>query len=133
MTGAEDEIRRLPGSGEAASIALVGLGSGPVTANLLRRAAGSAARQLTGATRLAIALPTASEEDVLAVLEGASIGSYSFTKFRSSQPEKSKLPASDITVLTQVTVVGDPVARAGVVPEPVHAVPDLYNTPPTHL
>ncbi len=133
VTGAEDEIRRLPGSGEAASIALVGLGSGPVTANLLRRAAGSAARQLTGATRLAIALPTASEEDVLAVLEGASIGSYSFTKFRSSQPEKSKLPASDITVLTQVTVVGDPVARAGVVAEAVHAVRDLVNTPPSHL
>ncbi len=133
VTGAEDDVRRLAGIGKAASIALVGLGSGPVTANLLRRAAGSALRQLTGASRLAIALPATTEEEVLAILEGAAIGSYTFTKFRSAQPEKTKLPASDITVLSQVAVTGDPVARAGIVAGAVHAVRDLVNTPPSHL
>ena len=47
LTGAQDELRRLPGGyGAAASIALVGLGTGEVTAGGLRYAAGSAARQL---------------------------------------------------------------------------------------
>lgn len=133
VTGAEDELRRLTGAGSAKSIALIGLGSGPVTPNLLRRAAGSAARQLTGVASLAIALPTASEEDVLAVLEGAAIGSYAFTKYRSVQPEKSKVPAADITVVSAVKVAADPVARAGIVAGAVHAVRDLVNTPPSHL
>ncbi len=133
VTGAEDEVRRLAGAGAARSIALVGLGSGPIASNLLRRAAGSAARQLTGAQSLAIALPTASDEDVLAVLEGAAIGSYSFTRYRSEQPEAAKLPAADITVVSSVPVTGDPVARAGIVAGAVHAVRDLVNTPPSDL
>ncbi|GAA3746256.1 leucyl aminopeptidase [Leifsonia bigeumensis] len=133
ITGAEDEVRRVAGVGAAAGIALVGLGSGPVDANLLRRAAGSAARQLTGVGSLAIALPTTSEEDVLAVLEGAAIGSYSFTRFRSGTPDAAKLPATDITVVADVDVAGDPVARAAIVAGAVHAVRDLVNTPPSHL
>src|SRR5690606_33680048 len=59
-TGAADELRRLPASdGSATPIALIGLGSGPVTTDSLRYAAGSAARQLTGIDRLALALPVA--------------------------------------------------------------------------
>ena len=69
ITGTEDEVRRLAApEGSAKSIALVGLGSAPVTANNLRRAAGSAVRQLTGVTTLTLALPTTTSEDVLAVL-----------------------------------------------------------------
>jgi leucyl aminopeptidase len=133
VTGAEDEVRRLPGAGAAKSIALVGLGSAPVTANSLRRAAGSAARQLTGVATLALALPTAGEDDVLAILEGAAIGSYSFTRYRSGEKDSAKLPASDITVVSSVDVAGDPVARAAIVAEAVHAVRDLVNTPPLDL
>jgi leucyl aminopeptidase len=133
VTGAEDEVRRVPGVGAAAGIALVGLGSGTVTANLLRRAAGSAARQLTGVGSLAIALPTASDDDLLAVLEGAAIGSYSFTRFRSGTPDAAKLPATEITVVSDVEAAGDPVARAEIVAGAVHAVRDLVNTPPSHL
>jgi leucyl aminopeptidase len=133
VTGAEDEVRRLPGAGAAKSIALVGLGSAPVTANSLRRAAGSAARQLTGVATLALALPTAGEDDVLAILEGAAIGSYSFTRYRSGEKASAKLPASDITVVSSVDVAGDPVARAAIVAEAVHAGRDLVNTPPLDL
>lgn len=133
VTGAEDEVRRVAGVGTAGSIALIGLGSGAISPNLLRRAAGSAARQLTGVGSLAIALPVASEEDVLAVLEGAAIGSYSFTRFRSGTPDAAKLPATDITVVADVDVTGDPAARAAIVAGAVHAVRDLVNTPPSHL
>ncbi|MEQ1735199.1 MAG: M17 family peptidase N-terminal domain-containing protein, partial [Rhodoglobus sp.] len=75
VTGAEDQLRRIPGSEiAAASIALIGLGSGDVTTNVLRYAAGSAGRQLRGIESIAFALPTKSDEDALAVLEGAALG-----------------------------------------------------------
>src|SRR3954471_17926929 len=49
VTGLQDEGRRLPGThGATESIALVGLGTGEVTVNDLRYAAGSVARQLRG-------------------------------------------------------------------------------------
>lgn len=134
VTGAEDEVRRLAApSGSAKSVALVGLGSAEVTANVLRRAAGSAARQLTGVTSLAFALPTSSSDDVLAVLEGAAIGSYSFTRYRSQQTEASKAPATDITVITNVNGIDDLPARATIIADAVHNVRDLVNMPPLDL
>src|SRR4051812_20083997 len=73
-TGSPDELRRLPApDGGTASLALVGLGSGPLTTDALRYAAGSAARQLTGIERLAFALPVTDADEALAVLEGAGI------------------------------------------------------------
>lgn len=134
VTGAEDEVRRLAApAGSAKSLALVGLGTGEVTPNLLRRAAGSVARQVTGVGSLALALPTSSPEDVLAVLEGASIGSYSFTRYRSKPKDNSKLPASEITVITSVAGVDELPTRAGIVAGAVHTVRDLVNTPPLDL
>ena len=80
--------------GAAASIALVGLGSGPLTADALRYAAGSAARQLTGVESLALALPARPTPKLLAVLEGAAIGAYAYTDTASRSLETTKLPAS---------------------------------------
>lgn len=144
VTGAEDEVRRLaPVGGAAATVALVGLGPGPVTANALRRAAGSAARQLTGVKSIALALPTSTREDVLAVLEGAAIGSYAFTRYRSSAQTPTKLPASEITVVSSIApdtaapdidvAATDVVATATIVAGAVHTVRDLVNTPPSDL
>ncbi|MEO6942838.1 MAG: leucyl aminopeptidase [Terrimesophilobacter sp.] len=134
ITGAEDEVRRLSApSGSAKSIALVGMGSAEVTPNVLRRVAGSASRQLTGISTLSLALPTSTPEDVLAVLEGAAIGSYSFTRYRSQPKDASKLPASDITVVTAVNAGEGELARAAIVAGAVHSVRDLVNTPPLDL
>ncbi len=134
ITGTEDDVRRLAApEGAARSIALVGLGSAPITSNSLRRAAGSAVRQLTGVTTLSLALPTTTNEDVLAVLEGAAIGSYSFTRYRTKPQEAAKLPATDITVVTEIDVSDDSVSRADIVASAVHAVRDLVNTPPLDL
>ncbi|HRN30341.1 MAG TPA: M17 family peptidase N-terminal domain-containing protein, partial [Terrimesophilobacter sp.] len=66
VTGSEDELRRTVVAGIAATtVALVGLGSSEPTANVLRRAAGAATRQLSGTGSLAFALPTSSDADVL--------------------------------------------------------------------
>lgn len=134
ITGAEDEIRRLAvPTGAARSIALVGLGTVPLTPNILRRVAGSASRQLTGIQTLTLALPTETSDDVLAVLEGAAIGSYAFTKYRSKVSGPAKGPAGDITVVSSVAPDSDVVSRATIVAEAMHSVRDLVNTPPLDL
>lgn len=134
VTGSEDEVRRLAAPpGSAKSVALIGLGSSELTPNALRRAAGSASRQLTGAASLAFALPTSSPDDVLGILEGAAIGSYSFTRYRSQPQDAAKLPATNITVVTSVDGVADLPARAAIVAGAVHNVRDLVNTPPLDL
>jgi len=134
VTGARDEVRRIPGvTGVAASaIALVGLGAGEPDSNGLRLAAGSATRQLTGVESVVIALPATTEEQSLAVLEGAGIGAYAYTAYRSTSLEKTTLPASTITV---VSAFGDEhlVEKAGVVVTAIHDVRDLVNTPPSDL
>ncbi|HRP99066.1 MAG TPA: leucyl aminopeptidase [Terrimesophilobacter sp.] len=134
VTGSEDELRRTVVVGVAATtVALVGLGSAEPTANALRRAAGAATRQLSGTGSLAFALPTLSHADVLAVLEGAAIASYSFSAYRSKAPEAHSLPPTEITVVTDVTVSADALASAQAVAEAVHTVRDLVNTPPSDL
>lgn len=132
VTGAIDELRRIPGSyGATESIALIGVGSGDVTAHDLRYAAGSAARQLRGVTSIAIALPTNSEDEVLAVLEGAALGAYAYVTYRSTADDSSKLPASSIVVAGHGT--NGLVTRATAIAEAVHTVRDLVNAPPSDL
>jgi len=133
VTGAQDELRRLPGThGATESIALVGLGQGDVTTNDLRYAAGSAARQLRGIESIVFGLPTASEEDVLAVLEGAALGAYAYTAYRASSLEATKLPATSIIVATDAPA-DDLIAKALVTAEAVHSVRDLVNAPPNDM
>lgn len=132
ITGAPDELRRIPGGiGSTESIALIGLGSGEVTTDDLRYAAGSAARQLRGVASIALALPVTDAEQTAAVLEGAAVGAYAFTAYRSEEPDPSKLPARTITV---VGPGGASLAdRASIIGEAVHTVRDLVNTPASDL
>ncbi|MEO5919807.1 MAG: M17 family peptidase N-terminal domain-containing protein, partial [Pseudolysinimonas sp.] len=135
-TGAHDEVRRLPAPGGGAPIALIGLGTGPVSTDTLRLAAGSAARQLTGIERLAIALPIASSADASAVLEGVGIGAYAYTGYRVGSLGTTKTPADDIVVHIPDDVDADVTAlvtRASALVTAVHTVRDLVNTPPSDL
>jgi leucyl aminopeptidase len=132
VSGGVDELRRIPfADGAAASLALVGFGSATIGENELRYAAGSAARQLVGVDSLVIALPATSESEVLAVLEGAALGAYSYTEFRSSTLASTKTPASTITVAG--TATSATVDRAVAVATAVATVKDLVNAPPSHL
>ncbi|HEU4807769.1 MAG TPA: leucyl aminopeptidase [Homoserinimonas sp.] len=133
VSGGKDELTRLPGVGAATSIALIGLGSGEASASTLRYAAGSAARQLVGVESIVIALPSSNEADVLAILEGAGIGAYSFTRYRHSSKEKTKVPATTITVYSATVVDDAIVERALAVAEATHQVRDLVNIPPLDL
>jgi leucyl aminopeptidase len=146
VTGASDELRRLPGSvasgavssgdasgsGSFGSIALIGIGAEPVTPDTLRYAAGSITRQLRGIDSIVLALPTSSPDEVLAILEGAAIGAYAYTVYRSGQ-DASRLPARSITVATGIAATEGLVERALVVAEALSSVRDLVNAPPSDL
>ncbi|WP_244086290.1 M17 family peptidase N-terminal domain-containing protein, partial [Desulforhabdus sp. TSK] len=105
-SGAADQLLRLPGVDGFKSETLVLIGVGPLTGEptggvsleALRRAAGSAVRQLSSADSVALALPASSAEQVSAIAEGAAIGAYSFNHFRSSEDAKSKTPVSEIRI-----------------------------------
>jgi leucyl aminopeptidase len=131
VTGAKDELRRLPGGG-ARSIALIGLGSDEPTASSLRYAAGSAARQLTGVGSIVLALPTTDETELLAVLEGAAIGAYDYTEYRSST-DPSRLHATEITIVSDVAESAQLIERAVALAEAMHRTKDLVNMPPSDL
>lgn len=133
MTGADDELQRLPGTyGATSSIALIGLGSAELSPDSLRYAAGSAARQLRGVTSLVFGLPTASDDEVYAVLEGAALGAYAYTAYRKSSLESTKLPATSIIVATDAAI--QPlIDRATITADAVHTVRDLVNAPPSDL
>lgn len=142
-SGAADQLLRLPGVDGFASETLVLIGVGPLTGEptggvsleALRRAAGSAVRQLSTADSVALALPASSTEQVAAIAEGAAIGAYSFNHFRSSEEAKSKTPVSTIRILTDLKErhVRPAIDRAAVVGAAVRATRDLVNTPPSHL
>lgn len=134
VTGGRDELVRLPVGGVAArAVVLVGLGRGEPTADALRHAAGNAARQLTGIDTLAFALPTGSADDVAAVLEGASLGAYSFSEFRGRSRETAKAPAGSIIVHAAGGSFDGEIERATVVADAMALVRDLVNTPPSVL
>ncbi|HEX7835142.1 MAG TPA: M17 family peptidase N-terminal domain-containing protein, partial [Pseudolysinimonas sp.] len=136
-TGAVDELRRLPAPADGgAPIALIGLGPAPLTADGLRNAAGSAARQLTGIERLAVALPISSVAEVAAVLEGAGIGAYAYTGYRVGSLGTTKTPADEIAVHLPDGLEADLPAlleHATAVVTAVHTVRGLVNTPPSDL
>lgn len=134
ITGQKDELVRLPSpGGPARSLALVGVGSAELSADSLRYAAGTAARRVTGVVSIAIGLPVTSTATLAAVLEGAAIGAYSYTAFRSASLEATKLPAREVIVVSTIEPDRQLVARAEIVAEAIHSVRDLVNAPPSHL
>ncbi|MCL2595620.1 MAG: leucyl aminopeptidase [Promicromonosporaceae bacterium] len=139
ITGAPDEVRKLPAP-EAVSagvLVLTGLGErddeGAFKAETLRRAAGAAIREVAGSASAVIALPTLSDDDVAAVAEGALLGAYAISGLKSDEEAIAKAaPVETIEINTQFTRSQRAKAaaeRAEVLAEAVHATRDLVNTP----
>jgi leucyl aminopeptidase len=140
VTGAVDEVRRVPaGTGLAAKVVVL-TGVGALDAGdspepeTLRRAAGAALRELGGARTVALALPAEDVPQVAAVAEGALLGAYSYTRYRTG--EQTGAPAEDITVLSPRSrdkAAQAALARAEVLAAAVHGVRDLVNAAPNDL
>jgi leucyl aminopeptidase len=141
LTGAADQAHRLPGLPETGTAVLVLAGVGKLGADrklseeVLRRAAGSAVRQLAGLATVTLALPTASLADVAAIAEGAAMGAYSYTEFRTASDGR-KDPVKNVVIYTDYAADKDlqPLLnRAALIGKAVNATRSLVNQPPSHL
>ncbi|WP_172384101.1 leucyl aminopeptidase [Streptomyces sp. MNP-20] len=152
-SGAEGEATKLPApSGFKAPVILaVGLGAVPekdqaYDAEVLRRAAGVAARALAGSKKAAFALPLESAADAGAIAEGALLGAYAFDAYKGTadaKDAKAKKGAKDAKgPLAEAALLGGKprdkaykaaVERALAVAEELNRARDLINTPPNDL
>ncbi len=133
FNGKAGEVAKVPTGGTIKSplLMLVGLGdSEKVTPEAVRRAAGAAARSVSNAASVALALPAIDAEHVRAVADGYLLGSYSFTEFKTS---KAPDGAGEVVVLTDVARSKEANAAlesAQIVATATHLARDWVNTPP---
>ncbi|WP_394941020.1 leucyl aminopeptidase [Psychromicrobium sp. YIM B11713] len=139
VSGAADEVRRLPALSKmkASVLVLIGLGKlddGAPALEALRRAAGSAVRQLAGLEHVALALPASGVAELAAIAEGAALGSYSY-QARRSDPTAVKPAVQKVSVLTSVNAKAAKTVldRATAVGKAVNTTRTLVNEPPNLL
>ena len=134
LTGKPGEVARIPTSGAISSPLLVLVGLGPeVSPDAVRRAAGAAARAVTNAASVALALPADSPDLVRAVTAGHVLGGYTFTTYKKSS---KRTAPGDVVVLSPVARRKESVAafeEAQLVAEAVSATRDWVNTPAADL
>ncbi|HEY8300484.1 MAG TPA: leucyl aminopeptidase [Jatrophihabitans sp.] len=126
--GKPDEVTKIPTLGLAKFPLVVATGLGTVVDDeAVRRAVGAALRGLGGKRTVHIAI----DASVSALAEGAALGAYSFTEYKSTPPP---------TRLRTVTIAAtnekqdrDELRRAIAVSDAVTFVRDLVNTPPNDL
>lgn len=136
-TGGSEQVHRLVvASLPVASVLTVGLGKPRPEwpADVIRRAAGVAARSLGGAEAVLTTLTQLPGEDVCsAAVEGLILGSYRFTEFRSDKTAPKDKGLRRITVLSTAKDAGKDSAHGAAVATAVATARDLVNTPPSHL
>ncbi|WP_028473545.1 leucyl aminopeptidase [Nocardioides alkalitolerans] len=139
VTGKEGESHLVPVGDELTTslLVLVGLGdeAGSSDPVVVRRGAGTAARAVTNAASVALALPADSPALVRAVIEGFELGGYRFTAYRK-ESLTDDTTAPDAVVLTPAARRADVQAEAEVaqvVARAVAATRDWVNTPPADL
>ncbi|KOV91464.1 aminopeptidase A [Streptomyces sp. NRRL B-3648] len=150
-SGAEGELTKLPAPAgfKAPLVVAVGLGAEPgddedagYDAEALRRAAGVAARALTGTRKAAFALPVDGPGAIGAIGEGILLGAYSFDAYRSGQDAGTAKARNGKAPLAEATLLGGKprdaahkgaLARAVAVCEELNRARDLINMPPNDL
>lgn len=131
--GSTEQLTRvLVPSLPVASVLAVGLGKDrdEWPADVVRRAAGVAARSLNGTETV---VTTLSELDVAAAVEGLILGAYRFSEFRSAKTAPKEAGLTALTVLSTADDAETAAARGVDVATAVATARDLVNTPPSHL
>lgn len=130
--GAEQVTRLVAPSLPVSSVAAVGLGAvrDDWPADAIRRAAGAAARSLSGVETV---VTTLSELDLAAAIEGLALGAYRFTEFRSAKTAPKEPGLARILAVSASTSAQQTAARAAAIATAVCTARDLVNTPPSHL
>jgi len=130
--GAEQTTRVVAPSLPVASVLAVGLGKArdEWPADVIRRAAGAAARALSGTEAVATTL---TELDMEAAIEGLILGSYRFIDFRSAKTAPKEPGLTKLTALSTAKGAKSTAARAADIATAVATARDFVNTPPSHL
>ena len=134
-TGGAEQVVRLAtlGAVKPAVVVAVGLGEGTPSAETVRRAVGAAVRALAGSARTVAVSLGSDEQTVRAVAEGALLGAYAFTTYRT-QDQPAPVEAVQLVVDKAAKKGLDAVVRrAEVVARAVRLARDLVNTPPSDL
>jgi leucyl aminopeptidase len=123
------------GSVKAPLVVTVGLGpepTGELDLEVLRRAAGAAARATAGKKSVVLALPAATDDQIRAVVEGALLGNYGFDRYLSKKHE----PVAEFVVISEMArsrTARKALADGVAVAEAVNFARDLINVPPNDL
>ncbi|GAB3223114.1 leucyl aminopeptidase [Mycolicibacterium hippocampi] len=133
--GSSEQVTRVVApSLPVSSVLAVGLGKDRESwsAETIRRAAGVAARSLTGVETV---FTTLSDLDLEAAVEGLILGAYRFTEFRSAKSAPKDPGLRKITALAPDTksATKETAARAEAIATAVATARDFVNTPPSHL
>ncbi|MGB0099212.1 MAG: leucyl aminopeptidase [Nocardioides sp.] len=134
VTGKAGEVVKVPTSGTVSSalLVLVGLGKEPSTV-AVRRAAGVAARAVTNAASVAVALPADSPELVRAVTEGYELGAYTFTSYQRKPAKDAPAEVAVLSPAARKKAVVTAFDEARIVARAVATTRDWVNTPPGDL
>ncbi len=137
VKGKAGEVVKVPTSGALSTplLVLVGLGS-TADADAVRRAAGVAARAVTNAASVAVALPAGTPELVRAVTEGYELGGYTFTTYKKAPASEADAAPADVIVLSGAARKKEVVTafeEARIVAAAVATTRDWVNTPPGDL
>lgn len=135
-TGKAGEVIKVATGGtvKAPLMVLVGLGAADaVDASAVRAGAGSAARAISNAASVVLALPTEDASHVRAAFEGFRLGGYAYTRFKTSARRE---PVAEVVVLSSAARTKEVAAAADAVDPVVRAVErtrDWVNCPPGDL
>jgi leucyl aminopeptidase len=138
FTGKAGETVKIPTAGTISSplLVLVGLGDeARADASAVRRAAGVAARSVTNAASVAVALPADTPELVRAVTEGLVLGAYRFDTYKKDSADDDKQPG-DWVVLSGIARQGEATAafeRAQLLAAGVNSARQWVNLPANDL
>jgi leucyl aminopeptidase len=146
--GTAGEVTKLASLGAVKAPAVVAVGLGPTAAKgerydteAIRRGLGAAMRALAGTARVATALANVNgepgEPELRAVAEGAHLGAYAFTRYRTAaSAESSRRPVQSTVVVVpnpRDKAVKAAIDRAAVIADCVQLCRDLVNTAPGDL
>jgi leucyl aminopeptidase len=138
-TGRAGEVCRIPTLGRAGTplVIAAGLGKGAPGGELdpeaVRRAVGGAVRSVNRAKRIAVAIGGGTDPALVAAIsDGAILGSYRFTRFKSAA-EPAALKRVDVIVAEPGPAARAALKRSAVVTAAVNNTRDLVNTPANHL
>ncbi len=134
--GKAGEVTKVSTAGTLKSPLLVLVGLGPadrVDTAGVRAAAGAAARAVSNASSVGLALPAADAEHVRAVLEGYRLGGYAFTRYKSSTDTAAPAEVVVLSDAAKTKAVAEAVEAVDPVVRAVALVRDWVNTPPGDL